>query len=187
MADELKEFANEIKRHFDVTAESLRTGIQQVAEGLISVAGKTERGFAEAHREFDEVKAMIKFSHAELARRLDSHNTTSPTFVSASNVWSASPHDRDIRLNVVDGEMRMNGTSGVDVPGNGSCSRCADSCPQPLIRTRLASPIASANRRMRLRCGRGSRTSATDARSDEQASASSRSRPSPSSSDTTYR
>lgn len=73
MADDLKQFADEIKRHFDVTAESLRSEIRQVAEGLISLDEKTGRGFGEVHRDFDEVKAMIKFSHAELARRLDSH------------------------------------------------------------------------------------------------------------------
>ena len=77
MADDLKQFADEVKRHFDVTAESLRSEIRLVAEGLISLDHKMERQFAEVlgetRREFDEVKAMIKFSHAELARRLDSH------------------------------------------------------------------------------------------------------------------
>jgi predicted nuclease with TOPRIM domain len=73
MADDLKQFSDEIKRHFDVTAESLRSEIRQVAEGLISLDDKTERGFADVRREFDEVKAMIKFSHAELPRRLDTH------------------------------------------------------------------------------------------------------------------
>jgi hypothetical protein len=71
MADDLKQFADEIKRHFDVAAESLRSEIQQVAEGLISLDRKMERQFAEVlgetRREFDEVKAMIKFSDAELA------------------------------------------------------------------------------------------------------------------------
>jgi ubiquinone biosynthesis protein UbiJ len=73
MADDLKQFAEEIKRPFDVTAESLRSGIRQVAEGVIRLADKTDRGFAEVRREFDEVKARIEFSHAEPARRLDSH------------------------------------------------------------------------------------------------------------------
>ena len=58
MADELKQFADEIKRHFDVTAESLRSEIHQIAEGLMSVADKTERGFADVQREFGEVKAI---------------------------------------------------------------------------------------------------------------------------------
>jgi hypothetical protein len=80
MPEDLKQFAEEIKRHFDVTAESLRSEIRLVAEGLITLDERMERKFAEVSREFeevsrefDEVKAMIKFSHAELARRLDSH------------------------------------------------------------------------------------------------------------------
>ena len=63
----------EIKRHFNVVAESLEKKIQLVAEGvsalddrvgrvedrMMSLEEKMERGF-------DEVKAMIKFSYAEL-------------------------------------------------------------------------------------------------------------------------
>lgn len=68
MADDLKQFADEIKRHFDVTAESLRNEIRQVAEGLKNLDEKFEREIAEFRTEvrggFDEVKAMIKFSHA---------------------------------------------------------------------------------------------------------------------------
>ena len=67
MADDLKEFADEIKRHFDVTADSLRSEIRQVAEGLVSLDEKMKRRFADVGREFervgrefDEVKAMIK-------------------------------------------------------------------------------------------------------------------------------
>ncbi|HET8798507.1 MAG TPA: hypothetical protein VFO89_12505 [Thermoanaerobaculia bacterium] len=70
MADDLKQFTEEIKRHFDVTAESLRSEIRQVAERLIRFDERMERRFAEVgrefeavRREFDEVKAMIKFSH----------------------------------------------------------------------------------------------------------------------------
>lgn len=74
MADDLKRFADEIKRHFDVTSESLRSDIRQIAEGLSALDERMSQGFAENRREFDEVKAMIKFSHAELARRLDSHD-----------------------------------------------------------------------------------------------------------------
>ena len=40
MDDDLRQFGDEIKRHFDVTAESLRSEIQQVAEGLISLDEK---------------------------------------------------------------------------------------------------------------------------------------------------
>lgn len=76
-AESLRSETREIKRHFDVTAESLRSEVRQVAEGLISLDEKMERRFAEVltqtRTEFDEVKAMIKFGHAEPARRLDSH------------------------------------------------------------------------------------------------------------------
>lgn len=101
MPDDLRQFADEIKRHFDVTAESLRSEIRQVAGGVISLNERMDRKFVEVDhqfeevghqfeevsrqfeavgrqfeevgRQFGEVKAMIKFSHAELARRLDSH------------------------------------------------------------------------------------------------------------------
>lgn len=67
----------EIKRHFNVVAEGLEKKIQLVAEGvsaldergsrvedrMTSLEEKMERGF-------DEVKAMIKFSYAELDRRV---------------------------------------------------------------------------------------------------------------------
>jgi exonuclease VII small subunit len=69
----------EIKRHFSVVAEGLEKKIQLVAEGvsalddrmgrvedlLTTLEEKMERGF-------DEVKAMIKFSYAELDRRVTS-------------------------------------------------------------------------------------------------------------------
>jgi predicted nuclease with TOPRIM domain len=70
----MQEFADEIKRHFDVSAEALRSEIRQVADGFRSLDEKVARGFEDVAREFDEVKAMIKFSHAELARRLDTHD-----------------------------------------------------------------------------------------------------------------
>jgi predicted nuclease with TOPRIM domain len=70
----MQQFADEIKRHFDVSAEALRSEIRQVAEGFPSLNEKISRGFEDVRREFDEVKAMIKFSHAELARRLDTHD-----------------------------------------------------------------------------------------------------------------
>ena len=69
----------EIKRHFNVVAEGLEKNLRLVAEGvsalddrvgrvedrMTSLEGKMERGF-------DEIKAMIKFSYAELDRRVTS-------------------------------------------------------------------------------------------------------------------
>src|SRR5438067_2456762 len=61
---------DEIKRHFDVTAEQMRKHVMIVAEAVAHVDAKldlhieqTERGFAETH-------ALIKFSHADLDRRV---------------------------------------------------------------------------------------------------------------------
>lgn len=57
LANDLKHFADEIKRHFDVTAEFLRSEIHHIAEGLINVA---ERNGDSQTRSVDgEVKAMI--------------------------------------------------------------------------------------------------------------------------------
>ena len=57
---------DEIKRHFDVVAEGLRSEIRQVAEGVANVDEKLEREISalsqEMRTEFKEVKAMIKFS-----------------------------------------------------------------------------------------------------------------------------
>ena len=56
--------AEEIKRHFDVVSEGLRSEIRQVAEGVISVSEKIDRSHAELRSEMNEVKAMIKLSFA---------------------------------------------------------------------------------------------------------------------------
>jgi hypothetical protein len=67
----------EIKRHFNIVAEGLDKKIRLVAEGvsalddpvagietrLTSLEEKMERGF-------DEINSMIKFSYAELDRRV---------------------------------------------------------------------------------------------------------------------
>ena len=56
----------EIKRHFGVVAEGLRTEIRQVAEGVANVDEKLDRFRQEVAEEFKEVKSMIKFPYAEL-------------------------------------------------------------------------------------------------------------------------
>ena len=64
----------EIKRHFGVVAEDLRSDIRAVAEGqdllreqLSSRIDGLER---EMKSEFEEVKAMIRLSYSELDRRI---------------------------------------------------------------------------------------------------------------------
>jgi uncharacterized protein YceH (UPF0502 family) len=64
----------ETRRHFDVTAEGLRSEIRAVAEAVATLDERVERENAdnreEAGRGFAETQAMIKFSHAELDRRV---------------------------------------------------------------------------------------------------------------------
>jgi len=64
----------EIKRHFGGVAEGLGHKIQLVAEGVVNLNEKFDREIAalrqEMKSEFSEVKAMIKFSYAELDSRV---------------------------------------------------------------------------------------------------------------------
>lgn len=83
--DELKRLFSEMRqenaaaheqtrRHFDVTAEGIRDDIRSVAEAVAALDEKVERENAdlseEVRRGFAETQAMIKFSHAELDRRV---------------------------------------------------------------------------------------------------------------------
>lgn len=65
----------EIKRHFGVVAEGLRSGIRAVAEGQQVLATRIDSLETEIRAEFQEVKAMIRFSYAELDRRIHSLET----------------------------------------------------------------------------------------------------------------
>lgn len=69
-----RETTEEIKRHFGVVADGLRSEIRVVAEGLTAFREESKRDTEalrlEMRAEFDEVKAMIRFSHAELDRRV---------------------------------------------------------------------------------------------------------------------
>ena len=62
-------------RQLGVTVEALRTQIQTVADGVVTVDEKLERFRQEVREEFDEVKSMIKFSYAELDRRINQLET----------------------------------------------------------------------------------------------------------------
>ncbi|HVS33826.1 MAG TPA: hypothetical protein VMS98_20490 [Thermoanaerobaculia bacterium] len=64
----------ETRRHFEVTAEGLKQEIRVVAEAVVQldqkVGRETQRLEEKMDRGFAETQAMIKFSHAELDRRL---------------------------------------------------------------------------------------------------------------------
>ena len=68
--DRASQMLSEVKKHFDVVAESLEGKIQLVAEGVLNVNEKLDRLKDEMHRESEETRALIKLSYAELDRRL---------------------------------------------------------------------------------------------------------------------
>ena len=55
-----RETAEEIKRHFNVVGESLRSEIRMVAEGLEGFQERVTSEFREVREELIEVKAMIR-------------------------------------------------------------------------------------------------------------------------------
>ena len=70
-----REAVEEIKRHFGVIAEHLEGKIQLLAEGQEVLRREAQQFREEVRAEFQEVKAMIKFSYAELDRRVRSLET----------------------------------------------------------------------------------------------------------------
>lgn len=67
-----RETTDEIKRHFNVVAEGLRSEIRTVAEGLSATNEKIDRLETRAFEELSEIKAMIRLSFGELDRRMRS-------------------------------------------------------------------------------------------------------------------
>jgi hypothetical protein len=56
------ETAEEIKRHFDVVAESLRSEVRTVAEGFVATDARLDRMQSRMSEEFNETRAMIRLS-----------------------------------------------------------------------------------------------------------------------------
>ena len=61
---------SEIKRHFGVVAEGLRSDIRQVAEAVAAMQTDLTSFKDEVRQEFEETRAMIRLSYAELDRRI---------------------------------------------------------------------------------------------------------------------
>lgn len=60
---------DEIKRHFNVATEALRSEFRAVAEAVGAQGDEFRREFAGVRSEIEEVKAMIRLSYAEIDRR----------------------------------------------------------------------------------------------------------------------
>ena len=72
--EDLKTFKEEIVHQFHIISEGLRSDVMQVAEGVVTVSEKLDRGHQELRKEIQETRqevlSAIKFSYAELDRRL---------------------------------------------------------------------------------------------------------------------
>jgi hypothetical protein len=62
--------AAETRRHFDVVAEGLRQNSTLALEGVTSNGQRLDRLAVDMKEEFAEVRSMIRFSFAELERRV---------------------------------------------------------------------------------------------------------------------
>lgn len=60
----------EIKRHFGVVAESLRSDIRQVAEGHATIRHELHGLRAEFRDEFKEMRALMRLSFSQLDQRI---------------------------------------------------------------------------------------------------------------------
>lgn len=60
----------DLKRHFDVVGESLRSDIRTVAEGFVSTNERLDRVESAMSEKFGELEVMIRLSFGELAQRI---------------------------------------------------------------------------------------------------------------------
>jgi ubiquinone biosynthesis protein UbiJ len=62
----------EIKRHFGVVAESLRSDIRQIAEGHATIRHELQALGGEFRDEFKEMRALLRLSFSQLDQRIRS-------------------------------------------------------------------------------------------------------------------
>lgn len=60
----------EIKRHFGVVAESLRSDIRQIAEGHATIRDELQSLRGEFRDEFKEMRALLRLSYSQLDQRI---------------------------------------------------------------------------------------------------------------------
>jgi len=72
--EDLKKFRDEVVHQFHVISEDVISQVKQVAEGVANVDEKLDRRFNELRTEIQETRqevlAAVKFSYAELDRRI---------------------------------------------------------------------------------------------------------------------
>jgi hypothetical protein len=65
----LRSEIRDVKRHSDVVAESLRSEIRLVAEGVAGLDEKFTQEFVKVREEIGEVKSLVLVSYRDLDRR----------------------------------------------------------------------------------------------------------------------
>jgi hypothetical protein len=65
----------EIKRHFGVVAEALRSDIRQIAEGHVTIRHELHEHRGEIRDEFKEMRALLRLSFSQLDRCIHTPET----------------------------------------------------------------------------------------------------------------
>lgn len=69
----------EIKRHFSVVSEALRSDIRRIAEGQVTLQHQLQEPRGENQNEFEEIQAFTQLSFSQF----DQHSYTLETDISA--------------------------------------------------------------------------------------------------------
>jgi predicted RNase H-like nuclease (RuvC/YqgF family) len=77
-----REQVEEIKRHFGVVAEALRSDLRQVAEGRSVIRHEIQELRREVRDEFGEMRALLRLSFSQLDQRISSLETELATLKS---------------------------------------------------------------------------------------------------------
>ncbi len=72
----------EIKRHFGVVTEALRSDIRQIAEGHSSFGHELQQMRDEVREEFKEMRALLRLSFSQLDQRIRTLETDISTLKS---------------------------------------------------------------------------------------------------------
>ena len=67
--------AEEIKRHFGVVAEVIRSDIRQIAEGHSGTRHELQKIRGEFRDEFKKMRALMRLSFSQLDQQIRTHET----------------------------------------------------------------------------------------------------------------
>jgi hypothetical protein len=83
VAEALRSDMQDVKRHFDVVAEALRSDVRLVADGVAGLDVKVTREFVtvreEIHEQIGDVKSLLRISYGELDKRVQALEKPAPS------------------------------------------------------------------------------------------------------------